>query len=252
MNCLLLSLRGSIRSWGATSVGDDRWTQQWPTASAILGLVGACMGVDHHSPIQVKAWYSGFLVCTLSAVSYEKSQLLGITSTHRPVLFSDYHTTSNSLTMADKPREHALISHRGYISDGLDVAALIPKHNEGELWLEQLVFALQQPKFTPYLGRRSNPLSAPLTNPEETVLHVDSTEDLCERLFSRLSALSVGDLKPTKCLLRLPTELDDKNSVLLNKWNDAGTDVIAEHRSGSLRTFKNRTVRLYRRDFKNE
>lgn len=251
MNCLLLSLQGSLRSWGATSIGDDRWTQRLPTASAILGLTGACMGADHHSSNQIKAWYSGFFVCTLSAVLYENPQLYGITSTHHPVLISDYHTTSSSLTMADKPKEHAIISYRGYISDGLDVAALIPRHGDAETWLEQLVFALQQPTYTPYLGRRSNPLSAPLTDPGETVLRVDSTEDLCERLFSRLSALSVGDLKPTKCLLRLPLELDE-NSSLLNKWSDAGTDVMAEHRSGFLRTFENRTVRLYRRDFNNE
>lgn len=65
MKGVLLTLKGTIRSWGGPSIGDDRWTEQWPTASAILGVTGACIGVDKNDTEQVTSWYGGFDVCTV-------------------------------------------------------------------------------------------------------------------------------------------------------------------------------------------
>lgn len=238
-----------MRSWGTSSVGDDRLTQLFPTASAILGLTGACMGVDHHSSQQVEAWYNGFWVCTLSAVAYKKVHLNRIEEHHIPTLLTDYQTTRNSLMMSNKVRGHAVVSHRGYITDGLDVAALIPKHTDAEQWLEQLGYALQQPRFTPYLGRRSNVLATPLAEPGESVVKSDSIEGMCEMLFLRLSTLTLGDLQPTECVLRLPMELEGANDAPHEKWNAVGTATVADHRSSVLRVFENRKVRMYNRSF---
>ncbi len=234
-----------MRSWGVCSIGDDRWTNQWPTASAVLGLTGACMGVDRHSPEQVTAWYSGFMVCTLSAVAYRHKRRRYHES--YPSLLSDLQTIRNSLNANGRLRKDTIVSHRGYITDGIDIAAIIPVHNEAEEWLEQLVYAIQQPRFTPYLGRRSNPLSAPMVEPGEGVTAVQSTVDLCDHLFWRLSALQVGELCPSECLLRLPYQLRDESVTFKEAWFFTGKDMVSDQRVGFLRFFTNRTVLCYRR-----
>ena len=250
MNCLFMTLKGGMRSWGVTSVGDDRWTGQWPTASAILGLAGACMGVDRHSPEQVTAWYNGFLVCTLSAIAYRKP-FQRFTKYH-PSILSDLQTTKNSLNMNGKRRKDTIMSHRGYITDGLDVAAVIPVHTDAEDWLEQLAFAIQQPCYTPYLGRRSNSLSAPLAEPGEGVMSFSSADSLCEHLFWSLSNLQIGELQPAECMLRIPSGLWNETDDFLSKWDCAGREVVADHRPGFLRFFKNHTVLMYRRTIEDQ
>ncbi len=242
MNCLFLTLKGAMRSWGTTSIGDDRWTDQWPTTSAILGLTGACMGVDHHDPGQVSSWYNGFLVCSASAVSYKKRYGYGQKREYHPAMESDYQTIRNSLNMNGKRRKDTIVSHRGYIADGLDITALVPIHNNAEQWLEQLVFAVQQPHFTPYLGRRAFPLSAPLVKPGEKVEEVNSVKEICKKMIARLAEQNIGDLQPSRCKLRIPVALLGNTADFTKEWLFAGEDVVADDRSGYLRSFKGRKV----------
>jgi CRISPR system Cascade subunit CasD len=246
MRALLLTLKGSLRSYGNISVGDDRSTGRYPTASAILGLVGACMGVNEHDKEQVVAWYNAFRVCTLSVVSYKHKYRLGINGTHYPIMISDYHTTRNSINMSGERRKDTIVSHRGYLADALDVAAIIPVHKEATNWLEQLVFAIQQPYFTPYLGRRSNPLSRPLVEPGEKVIVVKSMEELCDRLLSRLTSQRIDEWIPSDCVLRVPEQLQTVSETFADKWIFAGKDMIADHRPGRLRIFANRSVCVYK------
>lgn len=247
MNALLLTLKGSLRSWGGTSVGDNRWTEQHPTCSALLGLAGACMGIDKHNHEQVTAWYNGFHVCTLTAVSYKHKERSGFKRNHHPIMFSDYQTAKNSLNMDGKRRPGTIVTHRGYLADALDVAAIIPIHNAAEDWLNQLKFAVQQPCFTPYLGRRSNPLSAPLTEPGEKVVTVHSTEELSELLFDRLSHQQIGEWRSSSCEFRVPRSLLMGTKVLGKNWIYSGKEMVADHRTGALRFFKNREVYKFRR-----
>lgn len=251
MNCLFLTLKGAMRSWGATSIGDDRWTTQWPTSSAILGLTGACMGVDQHNPEHVAAWYNGFLVCSVSAVAYKKRYGNRKNWEHHPIMDSDYQTIRNSLNMDGKHRKGAIVSHRGYIADGLEISTLTPVHSDAKQWLQQLVFAVQQPQYTPFLGRREHPLSAPLTQPGEKVLSVNSVIEMCDEMISRLSKLSIGDLHPTRCLLRIPMGLLEDTTNFSKKWHFAGEELVADSRSGYLRTFKDRKVFNFYCDMEN-
>lgn len=246
MKALLLTLKGTLRSWGNISVGDDRSTGRYPTASAILGLTGACMGVDEHNQEQVKAWNKGFYVCTLSAISYKHKYRSGYNSKHYPAIFSDYHTVKNSINMNGDQRKETIVSHRDYLTDALDVAAIIPAHKEANKWLEQLAFAIQQPCFTPYLGRRSNPFSRPLAEPGEKISTPQSIEELCSHLLDRLTNLQIDKWIPSDCILRIPLQLQPVAGTFANKWNFIDKEMIADHRPGSLRFFTNRTVYVYK------
>ena len=249
---ILLTLRGPFRSWGTASGGDDRPTEFYPTASAVLGLAGACMGVDSAAPEQVGTWNRAFEVCTISATSYVQKIDSERQVSFYPELLTDYQTTRNSLGMDGKFRATAIESLRGYVTDGLDVAAVVPRSEEADGWLTGLSYALQQPRFTPYMGRRSNPFSTPPVEPGEGVINLSSMADLCERMFSRLSGLRIGDLSPSTCLLRLPSSLVEQEGEPGEKWIGAGQSAIADLRSGPLRTFENRLVYFYRRQMEQE
>lgn len=163
MEGLLLTLRGPLRSWGVMSLGDDRATQQVPTASAVIGLVGACVGVDHRNRAAVEAWYPRWQVLTGTAVAWALAGRERWGRMHmRPLTRVDYHTTSQSLEMSGKERKHPIVSYRGYLEEGVDVVLMVPTSPLSAEDKAAILRALAHPVYTPYLGRRSNPLSAPL------------------------------------------------------------------------------------------
>jgi CRISPR system Cascade subunit CasD len=158
---LLFRLYGPLASWGEIAVGEVRPSALQPTRSALLGLLGAALGLRRGDDEALAA-----LGRTLRfAVFVERA---GVPA-------RDYHTIQvaapqrgrTRLTRADQLREprHELgtiLSYRDYRCDALyDVAAW----HEGEtpaFPLGRLEAALRRPAFTLYLGRKSCPLALPL------------------------------------------------------------------------------------------
>jgi CRISPR system Cascade subunit CasD len=158
---LLFRLYGPQASWGEIAVGEVRPTALQPTRSALLGLLGAALGLRRGDDASLSA-----LGATLRfAVLVERA---GVPA-------RDYHTIQvaaprrgrTPLTRADQLRERrhdlgTILSYRDYRCDALyDVAAW---HEGGPpaFPLERLAAALDRPVFTLYLGRKSCPLALPL------------------------------------------------------------------------------------------
>jgi CRISPR system Cascade subunit CasD len=158
---LLFRLYGSLASWGEIAVGEVRPTALQPTRSALLGLVGAGLGLRREDD----AAFAALRATLRFAVFVERA---GVPA-------RDYHTVQvaapkrgrTPLTRADQLRERrhdlgTILSYRDYRCDALyDVAAW---HEGGEpvFPLGRLEAALKRPAFTLYLGRKSCPLSLPL------------------------------------------------------------------------------------------
>jgi CRISPR system Cascade subunit CasD len=251
MQSLFVTLKGPLRSWGALSIGDNRETNFYPTASAILGLAGACIGVDQKNKKETTAWYTGFSVITISAIKYimqypSQNQEAVI----EPALLTDFHTVQNSLAMNDESRSDTIISERDYITDGLDVAALVPRHNEAEGWLENLVSAFIQPTYTPFLGRRGNVFSEPVLEQGDKVCEFASISDLTEKLFHRFAKQKVGEFHPSSCLLRVPGKNGFDTSIKkTGLWCPGKSETVLDQRTSFLRFHGPRFVREYYRDF---
>ena len=45
MDYLVMRLYAPLSSWGTVAVGEDRPTVNYPTRSAVLGLLGAALGI---------------------------------------------------------------------------------------------------------------------------------------------------------------------------------------------------------------
>jgi CRISPR system Cascade subunit CasD len=133
-----------MASWGAADVGDTvRATDAHPTKSAITGLVGAVMGLPRDQLVQLSPMRFAVRV-----------DLPG-----QPM--TDYHTVAAPAapgdSRADELKKTSTIVTRRYYMVGAWYTVAI-----WSLDLPAIANALQQPKWTPYLGRKACPVCMPL------------------------------------------------------------------------------------------
>ena len=152
---VIFTLAAPMGAFGNLAGHERRGSGDWPARSAVLGLVGAALGVRRDDAEGQEA-LAGWRVA-VSVLS-------------RGVAFRDFHTVQTVPTARIKrPRtrrdalealgsaDNPVITWRDYRMDcafgvalwGLDGAAEVRE-------------ALARPRFTPYLGRKSCPLSAPM------------------------------------------------------------------------------------------
>lgn len=160
MYYLVFRLYGTMASWGEIAVGEDRHTANYPSKSAVIGLLGAALGVkrdDEEKQAQLQQGYA------LAVEVFSTGHLL-----------RDYHTTQvpsstgkfNYRTRRDeiilgKKQLGTILSSREYRTDAFALVAIRALETAPYI-LKELQKHLLQPKFHLYLGRMSCPLAAPL------------------------------------------------------------------------------------------
>lgn len=162
MDTLIFQLQATLSSWGEVAVGEYRPSAEYPSQSAIHGLLGAALGVDRDDDDAQAALRNGYRLAT------------GVLSQGR--LLRDYHTAQVPSRSDLKKRPHAtrrdelslpktdlntILSSRDYRQDAAALVAVQAQAN-APYSLEQLADALKRPKFVLYLGRKSCPLDEPL------------------------------------------------------------------------------------------
>ncbi len=160
MDYLLFRLYGPLASWGEIAVGESRHTAAYPSKSAIIGLLGAALGIRRDEEEKQQALAEGyqFAVKVLST-----GQLL-----------RDYHTVQvpdstgsvhyrsrRDELIIGKSRLGTILSSREYLCDAFALVAVKPLE-AAPYTLAKLAEHLLEPRFHLYLGRKSCPLAAPL------------------------------------------------------------------------------------------
>lgn len=159
---LLLTLYAPLASWGDIAVGETRGSWDRPSRSAILGLLGAALGLTREQQDDHDRLDAGYGV----AVRLDAAG----------VPLSDYHTAQTvgaSIVNKARPRTRAqllgrppheretILSRRAYRQDALATVAIWAR--AGARWsLSELADALRRPAYVPYAGRKANPFGAPL------------------------------------------------------------------------------------------
>lgn len=162
MDTLIFQLQASLSSWGEVAVGEYRPSAEYPSQSAIHGLLGAALGIDREDNDAQAALRDGYRLA------------VGVLSQGR--LLRDYHTAQVPSRSDLKKRPHAtrrdelslprtdlktILSSRDYRQDAAALVAIQAQTN-APYSLAQLADALKKPKFVLYLGRKSCPLDEPL------------------------------------------------------------------------------------------
>jgi CRISPR system Cascade subunit CasD len=191
-NYLVLKLQGAMQAWGTHTYEDYRPTNLFPTRSGIVGLIGACMGIDRDD-IQAREELSAGLVM---AVRSDDQHGL------RPHIITDYHTVLDARKVNGQARKDAILSSREYLCDAQYTLALMVKKNSS-VSLENLIQAVKKPQYTPFLGRKSCPLMRPLFEAEVeadslpaalAVVEPGQGTVYCEEPVSGASVLEIRDV----------------------------------------------------------
>jgi CRISPR system Cascade subunit CasD len=157
---LILRLDGPMQAWGSHTFEDLRPSNLFPTRSGLLGLLGACLGIDRsdHVRLDQLAQSVEFTVRANRAVRRpDVEQLISKAAVKLP----DYHTVLDARKVDGSANKNAVESRREYLFDAAFTVAIGETQN-APVTLSAVADALLRPCFTPVLGRRSCPITRPL------------------------------------------------------------------------------------------
>lgn len=160
MDFLVFRLYGPLASWGSTAIGGVRSTLAMPTRSAILGMLGAALGIQRDEAERLE--------------ELANSVDVAVKAESQGVLLRDYHTSQVPTTdkkaiwhtrkaeLDSNPEKiNTILSTRDYRADGHWIIALTSRP-EARVSLTDIEKALKEPRYPLSLGRKSCPLAAPL------------------------------------------------------------------------------------------
>ncbi|MBC7155578.1 MAG: type I-E CRISPR-associated protein Cas5/CasD [Rhodobacteraceae bacterium] len=171
---LVFTLSATLGAMGDLAGHERRGSWGWPGRSAILGLLGAALGIRRDGD------FAGLDALSMAVAVFDDGHSLRDYHTVETVpsaVVKQANSRPEALRAAGKVRSNTTITLRDYRVGGLFGVAV---------WggdLVPLAAALNAPQFTLYLGRKSCPLSAP---PAPKVVEADGVE----------SALAMVQLPP--------------------------------------------------------
>lgn len=157
MQVLIAQLAGHLASWGEIAPNTQRLSAQTPTLSAVLGIVGACLGVDREDVDGQQALSSGYVV-VIESGSDGEPMIDFCTSEHGSGGKRIPASRREELTM---PKTVTVPTNREYRQGGYWRIA-ISSRDDARWSLTEIAEAMRFPTWSPYLGRRSCPLMLPL------------------------------------------------------------------------------------------
>lgn len=157
---LILRLDGPMQAWGTHTFEDFRPSNLFPTRSGLLGLLGACLGIErrNHAALEQLDASIEFTMRADQAVLRADNAKPTLKAA---VKLPDFHTVLAARKVDGSTNKNAVMSRREYLFDAAFTVAVGTKP-ELLVTLEAIANALRYPCFTPVLGRRSCPITRPL------------------------------------------------------------------------------------------
>jgi len=165
---LILRLDGPMQAWGTHTFEDFRPSNAFPTRSGLLGLLGACFGLDRRdteameqlaSSVEFTVRADKVVLRTKQGSNDTKEETKAMEK--KAVKLPDFHTVLAARKVNGSANKNPVVSRREYLFDAAFTVAIGAKPN-APVTLEAVAEALCRPCFTPVLGRRSCPIARPL------------------------------------------------------------------------------------------
>ena len=157
---LILRLDGPMQAWGTHTFEDFRPSSLFPTRSGLLGLLGACLGlerVDLAGQAQLAASVEFGVRVDQELVRPGREDAVS----KRAVKLPDFHTVLDARKVDGSANKFPIVSRREYLFDAAFTVA-VGARPDAPITLARIAEALRRPCYTPSLGRRSCPLARPL------------------------------------------------------------------------------------------
>ena len=145
---VLLRLEGPLQSWGTRSRFPDRDTENEPSKSGVIGLIGAALGMARDDDATLARLASGRMAVRVD---------------HQGTLVRDYHTAGGG-TFRGRPHsvhgaKGTVLTQRHYLQDASFLVAI---GYEDDGLAAEIDNAIGSPRWSLFLGRRACPPSLPV------------------------------------------------------------------------------------------
>lgn len=127
-----------MQSWGTSSHFETRNTDYYPSKSAVIGVIAASFGYSRDEDEKIRKLNELDFAVRVDQVG---------------LLKKDYHIASKYKN--DGSFERNYVTNRYYLEDAIFVVAI---SSEDDKWIEEIYYALKNPYFQPFMGRRSYPV----------------------------------------------------------------------------------------------
>lgn len=145
MTVLVMRIEGPMQSWGVTSRFTERDTGTEPSKSGVIGMICSAMGRGRSSDIQDLAGLR-----------------MGVRVDREGRIMKDFHTIKDVARAGGGSTQDTVTSNRYYLSDAIFLVGLEGKR----AILEDIRSALENPKWTLFLGRKSFVPTGPVAMPD--------------------------------------------------------------------------------------
>ncbi|MBV5272585.1 MAG: type I-E CRISPR-associated protein Cas5/CasD [Lamprocystis purpurea] len=175
---LILRLDGPMQAWGTHTFEDYRPVNLFPTRSGLLGLLGACLGLDRRDHASLTALAESVTFAVRADAAAPRPD--GDPPVTKPALkLADFHTVLDARKVDGSANKNPVVSSREYLFDAAFTVA-VGTRAEASFGLERIAEALRRPRFTPVLGRRSCPIARPLLEHAEPIEATDALAALAQ------------------------------------------------------------------------
>lgn len=201
---VVFTLVAPIGAFGDLAGHELRGSESWPGRSAILGLIGAALGIRRNDAVgqtRLNGWKTAVSVLSVGDIwrDFHTVQAVPAGRIKRP--------DSRGVALAALTRsDNAIVSRREYRSDCAFGVAV---------WggdAHKLVEALKTPTFTPYLGRKSCPLSAPMAP-----IVLSSTDPISALSHARVPDFMAVDASAS---ILIASDIELGTGWKENRWDD--------------------------------
>lgn len=159
MQTILLKFAGPLQSWGTNSNYETRYTDRYPSKSAVIGMIAACLGYRRNDDEKIRK---------LNKLDF------GVRIDQPGKILRDFQIASKYKSNGDLERTY--VTNRYYLQDAVFLVGIGSEDTE---LLDNIKNALKTPCFQPFLGRRSLPLNADfyIKTTNENVIESLKTKD---------------------------------------------------------------------------
>ena len=177
---LILKLQGAMQAWGGHTYETFRPSYIFPTRSGIIGLLGACLGIEREEIQKRERLNQSFeLTVKVEKRKIEKENYKEKRSEELSInKITDYHTVLDGRKVDGKSRDQAILSYREYLNDA-EFTLILDFKEDADYNLNEIKKAIYKPIFTPFLGRRSCPLHRPLF---EKIIRAKNIKEILKEL----------------------------------------------------------------------
>jgi CRISPR system Cascade subunit CasD len=186
-----------MQAWGAHTFEDYRPANIFPTRSGLLGLIGACLGVDRAGR-ETLARLAGSLQLTVRVDrNAPRPEAEGEAESQSPpkaaIKLADFHTVLDARKVDGSTSKFPVVSRRDYLHDAAFTVA-VGERPGAKIGLDRIAEALRRPRYTPVLGRRCCPIVRPLLDPASPVEAKDALQALAQAPPTGGAIYAEGDL----------------------------------------------------------